>query len=352
VATFSVACEELDCTFDASLSEDPDGSIETYEWDFGDGTLATGPTASHLFDDDGSVVVALTVTDDRGTSITTRRSVRLSGAENLTPTAAFTWECVELECTFDAGTSLDPDGTIITYRWDFGDGGRAIGANSDHRYSSSGAYPVVLTVLDDELASDVDAQTVTATSEPGSGIVATTTSSTTTTTTEAPAAAAPPSGGDGISWLPLLLGGGALLLVAGGGVAIAKLRPSAGPAASASGTLAAARRRDERDRGSARGTRGRRAGAVLGRSSKDVRKPKTPSPSLRQRAAIKKSVPDARPAKPPRARRGTSGGGFKRWFRDSALGEALSGRAESRRVRDKIKKRRGTSSSRGEKPLP
>jgi hypothetical protein len=170
----------------------------------------------------------------------------------------------------------------------------------------------------------------------------------------APAAAAPPSDGGGISWLPLLLGGGALVLVAAGGVAIAKLRPSAGPAAAASGTLAAARRRDERDRSASRGLRGRRGSAVLGRSSRDVRKPKTPPPSFRQRVAIKKSVSSAKPAKPPKApsvRQRMSGGGFSRWMRESALGEALASRSESRRVRDKIKKRRGNSSARGEEPL-
>jgi PKD repeat protein len=56
--------------FNASGSYDPDGSIESYFWDFGDGTNATGMTVEHAFDEAGNYTVILTVTDDDGASST------------------------------------------------------------------------------------------------------------------------------------------------------------------------------------------------------------------------------------------------------------------------------------------
>ena len=50
--------------FDATSSHDPDGEILAYLWDFGDGTVDSGPLASHTYDTEGSFAVTLQVTDD------------------------------------------------------------------------------------------------------------------------------------------------------------------------------------------------------------------------------------------------------------------------------------------------
>lgn len=50
--------------------------------------------------------------------------------------------------TFDGQGSMDPDGTITAYDWDFGDGQTATGATVKHRYSSLGQFIVELTVTD------------------------------------------------------------------------------------------------------------------------------------------------------------------------------------------------------------
>jgi len=53
-------------TFDAEASYDTDGEIVRYDWDFGDGTTAHGPVASHHFTEPGTYRVCLTVWDDDG----------------------------------------------------------------------------------------------------------------------------------------------------------------------------------------------------------------------------------------------------------------------------------------------
>ncbi|WP_165970562.1 PKD domain-containing protein [Actinomadura sp. 6K520] len=77
-ATFTSNCDALECGFDASASADPDGSIESYEWDFGDGETGTGATPQHAYDEPGTYTVQLTVTDDRGGEGTRSQEITVS----------------------------------------------------------------------------------------------------------------------------------------------------------------------------------------------------------------------------------------------------------------------------------
>jgi len=52
--------------------------------------------------------------------------------------------------TFNASSSYDPDGTIISYEWDFGDGSNSSGIIVNHTYSDFGSYPVILKVNDND----------------------------------------------------------------------------------------------------------------------------------------------------------------------------------------------------------
>jgi len=67
------------------------------------------------------------------------------------PTARFAVSCSGLSCTFDGTGSADPDGTVVYYAWDFGDGADDNWQNRarlSHRYRSPGRYTVTLVVLD------------------------------------------------------------------------------------------------------------------------------------------------------------------------------------------------------------
>lgn len=66
---------------------------------------------------------------------------------NQAPTAAFTWTCSGMECTFTDG-STDADGGILARSWTFGDGGTDPTRNPVHGYVAQGTYAVGLTVTD------------------------------------------------------------------------------------------------------------------------------------------------------------------------------------------------------------
>jgi len=67
-ANFTYSCYENNgtCDFNASSSNDPDGNIVSYSWDFGDGATGTGVTISHTFNSGGDYVVSLIVEDNDG----------------------------------------------------------------------------------------------------------------------------------------------------------------------------------------------------------------------------------------------------------------------------------------------
>ena len=147
-------------TFNASASYDPDGSIVTYFWDFGDETNATGVVVSHAYADNGTFVVTLTITDDDGATST---ATSTKTALNRSPVASFTESSETVYkgevITFNASSSYDPDGTITSYFWDFGDGTNATGSIASHAYADDGVYTVILTVTDNDNATGVQTAT-------------------------------------------------------------------------------------------------------------------------------------------------------------------------------------------------
>lgn len=72
--------------------------------------------------------------------------------ESGAPSASFTFERTKFgtEISFDATDSVDPDGTIVSWEWNFGDGESGSGQQLVHSYPSAGAYSVMLTVTDDD----------------------------------------------------------------------------------------------------------------------------------------------------------------------------------------------------------
>ncbi len=150
-------------TFNASDSYDPDGYIVDYCWNFGDGTNATGVTVSHAYSEDGSYTVNLTVTDDEGSSVVASDVLTIL---NRAPVASFVILPQQLTTDdmiiFNATDSYDPDGTIVNYTWNFGDGNITTTSSSvvTHIYHEYGDLNVTLTVIDNDGYDDSTSQVI------------------------------------------------------------------------------------------------------------------------------------------------------------------------------------------------
>jgi len=99
--------------------------------------------------------------------------------ENQLPIANFTYSpeepVVNQSVTFDASSSYDPDGKIMNYEWDFGDGNITNTTHEiiNHSYSEAGSYNVTLTVTDDEGAKNSTTKMVTVMPAPPSVSIST-----------------------------------------------------------------------------------------------------------------------------------------------------------------------------------
>ena len=135
---------------DASESS---GTIVSYDWNFGDGTTGSGVRTSHEYEDPGTYVILLTVTDVFGSTDTETGSVTVTSTSGNTPTAVIVTSPDEpaagATVFFNGETSTAPPGRFITrYEWDFGDGTDDNGSTVSHVYATAGDYTVVLTVTD------------------------------------------------------------------------------------------------------------------------------------------------------------------------------------------------------------
>ncbi|MGE3166802.1 MAG: PKD domain-containing protein [Planctomycetota bacterium] len=152
----TVALTDTVVAFDASGTTDPDDdAISSYEWDFGDGGLATGATTTHTYTVVGAYDVLLTVTDARGARSSCMQALQVN-FNNTPPTAVpgmVAPQAEDLAVNFDgsSSTETDPGDSIVQWSWDFGDGGSSssmISALASHVYADPGTYTVTLTVTD------------------------------------------------------------------------------------------------------------------------------------------------------------------------------------------------------------
>ncbi|MGV8909826.1 MAG: PKD domain-containing protein, partial [Propionicimonas sp.] len=158
-AVFNSTVNKLVVSFDAAGSSDSDGTVASYGWDFGDGQSGTGVSPNHTYGAGGPYDVMLTVTDNQGATGTVTHTVTAVG--NVKPVAAFTSTVTNLAVSFTASGSSDPDGTLASYSWDFGDGASGTGVSPNHTYATAKAYDVVLTVTDNNGATDSVTHSVT-----------------------------------------------------------------------------------------------------------------------------------------------------------------------------------------------
>jgi PKD repeat protein len=154
-------------SFTSAGTMDPDGTIQSYLWDFGDGTPASNDAnPMHVYTTAGMFTVTLTVTDNQGAPDSDTATVTITGGGgNLPPVAEANGPysgAVGAQIAFSSAGSVDPDGSIASYSWNFGDGSATSPRqNPRHGYTAPGTYTVTLTVTDNQGATSIDTATVT-----------------------------------------------------------------------------------------------------------------------------------------------------------------------------------------------
>ncbi|RLF45821.1 MAG: hypothetical protein DRN29_06020, partial [Thermoplasmata archaeon] len=142
---------DLDNITFKSKSYDPDGTIVNYTWEFGDGGVGYNETEIHRYADNGFYSVWLWAVDDEGCFNNTNKQIYV---KNVPPVANFTWEPIypipNRNVTFNASLSYDLDGSIVSWHWEFGDGGVGEGMIINHNYTKNGFYNVTLVVVDND----------------------------------------------------------------------------------------------------------------------------------------------------------------------------------------------------------
>ena len=114
VASFTNTCSALSCSFDATGSTDPDGSVVAYAWTFGDGTTSALSAPAHTYPAAGTYTVSLTVTDNVGatatkTSTVTVTSPALYASDAFSRNVAAGWGAA------DAGGMWSTGGSAATF---------------------------------------------------------------------------------------------------------------------------------------------------------------------------------------------------------------------------------------------
>ncbi|UCE38629.1 MAG: PKD domain-containing protein [Thermoplasmata archaeon] len=140
--------------FDGSGSTDDDGYIDSYDWDFADGSPhGSGVNPTHVYTASGSYDVVLTVTDDDGSTdtdicvITVENQIPVADADG--PYFGDEGNSIQL----DGSDSFDPDGDPLSFYWDLdndGDYDDSYDEKPTWTWDDEGTYTVRLKVDDGE----------------------------------------------------------------------------------------------------------------------------------------------------------------------------------------------------------
>ena len=148
-----IVTDHLYVTLDGSASSDADGDRLIHTWDFGDGSPpATGDVVTHAYPRSGIFPVTLTVDDGTGLD----NAVAVDSTRVLIDARPDRRRRRQPRRLLGRRHPLrrlrlvsDPDGGLLRYDWDFGDGTRSDIVNPNKTYEQPGVYTVTLTVRDE-----------------------------------------------------------------------------------------------------------------------------------------------------------------------------------------------------------
>jgi PKD repeat protein len=131
---------------------DPENSLLTYAWTFGDGSTGAGSTVFHTYSAAGNYTIGLDVSDGTST-VSSSFTFNVTGPQVLDPfidsvASSSNPSLINTVVTFTAN-GVSPAGQTLTYQWNFGDGTAVVTGNPvTHTYTATGEYRVTAGALD------------------------------------------------------------------------------------------------------------------------------------------------------------------------------------------------------------
>jgi len=167
-ANFTHSINDLTVTFNASSSNDTDGTIVEYLWNFGDGTTGNGMVVNHNYTDteneeEAIYNVTLKVTDYGGKNDSISKNITVL---NNLPIANFTYT-VEGKTVKFVSTSKDVNGTIVNHTWDLGDGNYSYESEFVHTYGAEYTKYKVTLIVNDSAGASSDPKSENVTTDDG-----------------------------------------------------------------------------------------------------------------------------------------------------------------------------------------
>ena len=138
-------CQEEEMTF-TDQSQILSGSIISWAWDLGDGTISSQPSLTHTYQDTGVYTVQLVTVSDQGCIDSVAHDVEVF--PNPEPEFDVSFACMG-DTSFFTDLSTIASGSIVNWEWDFGDGNVSTDQNPAYLYGAPGTYNVTLTTTSD-----------------------------------------------------------------------------------------------------------------------------------------------------------------------------------------------------------
>ncbi|MFA6305550.1 MAG: PKD domain-containing protein [Candidatus Gracilibacteria bacterium] len=128
--------------------------VISYDWDFGDGKTGTSQVVTHMYEKKGRFDVVLAITKrNKTTSEESKDTYTITVVIDKQALSAIIKTdkdngSIPLEVSFDASDSINPDGSIKKYEWDFDNDNKIdeTGETVKHIFTKAGIYNVALKI--------------------------------------------------------------------------------------------------------------------------------------------------------------------------------------------------------------
>ena len=146
VAAFA-ASDTVGCApFDVTFTDQSTGAIDTWIWDFGDGSFSANQSPVHSYTSPGVYTVSLSITGPDGDSDVTKLNHITVGT---VPAVSFTSSATFIAAGQGVDFTDTSTGGAYAWSWDFGDGGSSTDQNASHVFNTPGVFAISLTATND-----------------------------------------------------------------------------------------------------------------------------------------------------------------------------------------------------------